>query len=133
MTVEPIALNSCAGETAEPMVSLRFVGGRLQQAWLIRGAAPYVEWRDVPQHQTAQTSPPAWRSLTANDLELSVRARNVMNRMHWDPYSQTGSPATLGDVADMTDAEILRTPECGRKTLKELRDMVEKMRAQPIP
>lgn len=117
-------------ETAEPTLGLRFVSGRLQQQWLIRGDAPYTEWRDVPQYQPPQPSPPKWRILTANDLELSVRARNAMNRTHWDWRSETGRPATLGEIAGMTDAEILRTPFCGRKTLKELRAMVAKMQAQ---
>ncbi len=118
-TVEP---------TEEPTVSLRFVGGRLQQAWIVRGAAPYTEWRDVPQVQPPQPLPPKWRGLIARDLDLSVRARNAMTHLRYDRASGVTSPATLGNVADMSDAEILRTPWCGRKTLKELRAMVDKMK-----
>ena len=119
-------------ETAEPTLGLRFWDGRLQQQWLIRGVAPYTEWRDVPQCQLPESQPPKWRSLVASDLELSLRAYNAMGRMVYDRTSRMDRPATLGEVADMTDAEILRTPFCGRKTLKELRAMVAKIQALEV-
>ena len=121
------------GEIAEPTMGLRFVNGILQQQWIIRGDAPNVEWRDVPQCQPPQTSSTSWRRLTSADLDLSVRARRVMRAACYDRERRVYLPATLGQIADTSDVEILRTPECGRKTLKELRDMVEKMRTQPNP
>ena len=37
------------GTWGDPTLGLRFLNGRLQQAWAIRGAAEArVEWRDVP-------------------------------------------------------------------------------------
>lgn len=58
-----------------------------------------------------------WRSLTADDLELSVRAANVLRSMSWP------EPGTLGHIADMTDAQLLRVPNCGRKTIREFREV----------
>ena len=55
-----------------------------------------------------------WFAWTADCLELGVRAYNVMRNEGW----------TLGDISKATDAEIMRLPNCGRKTLNELRDAV---------
>lgn len=57
-----------------------------------------------------------WALLTADCLELSARAYNVMQNEGW----------TLGDISKATDWEILRVPNCGRKTLRELRNAVAK-------
>jgi DNA-directed RNA polymerase alpha subunit len=55
-----------------------------------------------------------WASWTANDLEFSVRAHNCMRNHN----------LTLGDVAKMTDKELLSVPNLGRKSLMELRGVV---------
>ena len=55
-----------------------------------------------------------WSLFTADCLNLNVRAYNVMMNEGW----------TLGDISKSTDAEILRVPNCGRKTLRELRNAV---------
>lgn len=42
-------ISSGGWELEEPTLGLRFLNGRLQQAWAIRSAAvSRVEWRDVP-------------------------------------------------------------------------------------
>jgi hypothetical protein len=67
-----------------------------------------------------------WRDLTADDLELGVRAANVLQNLWLDrePGSPLGrnAPGTLGEIADMTDAQLLRIPNCGWKTIRELRE-----------
>lgn len=46
-------------ELEEPTLGLRFLNGRLQQAWAIRGAAEArVEWREVPDATPAPLPPP---------------------------------------------------------------------------
>ena len=65
------------------------------------------------EHWDGMRSAP-WASWTADCVELGARAANVMRNEGW----------TLGQVARATDAEILRIPNCGRKTLRELREAV---------
>lgn len=66
------------------------------------------------QADLAQRKSAPWEFWTALELELSVRSHNVMRNEGW----------TLGDVAAMSDAEILRCPNVGRKSLRELRNAV---------
>tara|TARA_R110000787_G_scaffold65508_2_gene147379 strand:- start:621 stop:1085 length:465 start_codon:yes stop_codon:yes gene_type:complete len=49
---------------------------------------------------------------------LSVRARNcIINRL--------GREATIGDIIAMSDKEMLRVPNFGKKSLRELRLLIE--------
>lgn len=46
------------GEVSEPTINLRFMHGRLQQGWLVRGAVSRIEWRDVPDATPAPREEP---------------------------------------------------------------------------
>lgn len=47
------------GFTEEPTLNLRFMHGRLQQMWILRGTATAMhEWRDVPDATPAPATPP---------------------------------------------------------------------------
>ena len=49
---------------------------------------------------------------------LSVRARNCI-------INELGREATIGDVIAMSDKELLRVPNFGKKSLRELRLLIE--------
>jgi Bacterial RNA polymerase, alpha chain C terminal domain len=53
--------------------------------------------------------------LTVEELELSVRAYNCVR-------NALGQKATVADIAERTEAEWLRNPNFGRKSLKELKE-----------
>jgi hypothetical protein len=53
--------------------------------------------------------------LTIEELELSVRAYNCVR-------NALGQKATVADIAERTEAEWLRNPNFGRKSLKELKE-----------
>jgi DNA-binding CsgD family transcriptional regulator len=79
-----------------------------------------VELKFAARHRVAENRARKealpWEMWTADDLEIGVRAYHVMRNRD----------LTLGDVAKTSDSELLRNPNCGRKTLKELRDAVAK-------
>ena len=50
-------------------------------------------------------------SVLVEDLELSIRSTNVL---------LTLGITTLGELSKLTEIELLRTKNCGRKVLKEL-------------
>lgn len=62
-----------------------------------------------------------WRTIRATDCEMSVRTRNSLN-------ADFGPAITLGDLAAMTNAEILRSANLGRRGLKEIRDTIETLK-----
>lgn len=64
---------------------------------------------------------PAWRRAPLEDLELSVRAHNCLHNMGCD---------TVGEAADKTDTELLRWPNLGRGSLREIREQIERVKAE---
>jgi DNA-directed RNA polymerase alpha subunit len=72
---------------------------------------------------------------TIDVLELSVRARNgLINNSGW---SDNPRSPTIRWVLSQSDAELLRTPNFGKKSLRELKAELEKHwhwgREQPQP
>ena len=62
-----------------------------------------------------------FEAMPAEDLRcLSVRARNCI-------INQLGHEANVGDIIAMTDKELLRVPNFGKKSLSELRSAIEEM------
>jgi DNA-directed RNA polymerase alpha subunit len=57
-----------------------------------------------------------WRRRLVGDVELSPRALAVCGRR---------GIMTLGDIDALDDRDILRMPNAGRRTLTELREIVE--------
>jgi DNA-directed RNA polymerase alpha subunit len=53
-----------------------------------------------------------WRTTELGRIEFTVRAANVLTRL---------GATTIADVQGMTDAQILDAPNCGKKTLCEIR------------
>ena len=60
-----------------------------------------------------------FEAMPANDLQdLSTRARNCL-------INELGYEATIGDVIAMSDKALLRVPNFGKKSLRELRLLIE--------
>jgi DNA-directed RNA polymerase subunit alpha len=51
-------------------------------------------------------------------LDLSIRSQNCL---------RDSNIVYIGDVVAKTEAEILKTPNFGRKSLKEIKDNLEKL------
>jgi hypothetical protein len=52
-----------------------------------------------------------------DDAQFSFRARNVLRSWH---FGKLPPLKTLGDIAKLTRAELLRTPNCGQVTLADI-------------
>ena len=60
-----------------------------------------------------------FEAMPANSLQdLSTRARNCL-------INELGYEATIGDVIAMSDKALLRVPNFGKKSLRELRLLIE--------
>ena len=60
-----------------------------------------------------------FEAMPANGLQdLSTRARNCL-------INELGHEATIGDVIAMSDKDLLRVPNFGKKSLRELRLLIE--------
>ena len=55
---------------------------------------------------------------TVDELELSVRSFNCL---------QNAGIKRIGDLVQRTEAEMLKTKNFGRKSLKEIKEMLQKM------
>ncbi len=56
-----------------------------------------------------------WKSIRLSDIDLSVRTSNCLYRM---------CLATLGELASLSDVELLRQPNFGRKSLNEVKALL---------
>jgi hypothetical protein len=65
-----------------------------------------------------------------SDMEWSVRTHNcLLNNFHTDPWTHQPRPGvkplvTLGDLVRLTEAELLRVPNFGRKSLQEVKEIL---------
>lgn len=65
-----------------------------------------------------------FEAMPAEDLRcLSTRARNCI-------INELGHEASMGDIIAMSDKELLRVPNFGKKSLRELRLSIEDMASQ---
>ncbi len=75
----------------------------------------------VPAEPTAEAEPAAvnenlYRSV--DELELSVRSQNCL---------QNANIKTIGDLVQRSEAEMLKTKNFGRKSLKEIKELLSEM------
>ena len=62
-----------------------------------------------------------FEAMPAEDLRcLSVRARNCI-------INELGYEASIGDIIAISDKDLLRVPNFGKKSLSELRSTIEEM------
>jgi DNA-directed RNA polymerase alpha subunit len=69
-------------------------------------------------------SPPGepWRHTPLEDMELSVRAHNVLHNRGYQ---------TAGEVDDTPDSELLRSNNFGKVSLREVREELARLKAIP--
>jgi len=72
------------------------------------------------QHDEAPSEPPFNRNLLrkVDELELSVRSANCL---------KNDNIVYIGDLVQKTEAEMLRTPNFGRKSLNEIKEVLSGM------
>lgn len=63
-----------------------------------------------------------WRRIRVVDCELSVKTRNSLAHDH-------GPNVTLGQIAIKSDVDLVRSANVGRRTVREIREMIEIMKA----
>ena len=75
---------------------------------------------DEPVEEEAEVSPQFNENLyrTVDELELSVRAANCL---------QNAAIKFIGDLVQKTEAEMLKTKNFGRKSLKEIKEILAEM------
>lgn len=65
-------------------------------------------------------------TILARDCEMSIRTTNCLRL-------QYGDDVTLAHLDALTDDEILRTPHFGRRSLKEIREVIANVKASLPP
>ncbi len=66
-----------------------------------------------------------WQNIPIEELELSVRSNNCL--LISSPYR------TVGEIAEATDDDLLRIPNLGRRSLREIREMIAYVRPPDEP
>jgi DNA-directed RNA polymerase subunit alpha len=85
-------------------------------------ALPYVFDAPVAQPATAPTAAPTAANelldMEVDNLELSIRTANCL---------QNADITFIGELVRMTEADLLRTKNAGRKSLAELNELLGEM------
>lgn len=83
---------------------------------------PFINFEDVPiQEIRGEESAPKWNPYLfrkVDELELSVRSANCL---------KNDDIVYIGDLVQKTEAEMLKTPNFGRKSLNEIKEVLEEM------
>ena len=79
--------------------------------------------------------PKPWAADTPiGHLSVSARAKHIVNAEDWDSdakaWVRTNRFRTAGDVDEASNYELLRLPNFGRVSLKELRDAIKTLKEQ---
>ena len=82
----------------------------------------FINFEEPQQHiiEEGQAEPPFNRNLLrkVDELELSVRSANCL---------KNDNIVYIGDLVQKTEAEMLRTPNFGRKSLNEIKEVLSQM------
>ena len=83
---------------------------------------PFINFDDFPIIEASQESnEPQWNAnlfRKVDELELSVRSANCL---------KNDDIVYIGDLVQKTEAEMLKTPNFGRKSLNEIKEVLEEM------
>lgn len=83
---------------------------------------PFINFEDVPILEAlGEDSTPKWNPFLfrkVDELELSVRSANCL---------KNDDIVFIGDLVQKTEAEMLKTPNFGRKSLNEIKEVLEEM------
>nr|CRH06656.1 DNA-directed RNA polymerase subunit alpha [Candidatus Magnetococcus massalia] len=83
---------------------------------------PFINFDDIPMHnvkdeeERPQWNPNLFRKV--DELELSVRSANCL---------KNDDIVYIGDLVQKTEAEMLKTPNFGRKSLNEIKEVLDEM------
>lgn len=80
-----------------------------------------ISEKEVVKVETTKIKKPAFQSVLlkkVDELELSVRSQNCL---------RSSNIRYIGDLAIKSEAEILKTPNFGKKSLKEIKENLEKL------
>jgi DNA-directed RNA polymerase subunit alpha len=86
-----------------------------------RGSAPQPELGPKPPEPERDTTRNENLDLSVDQLELSVRTANCL---------QNANIKTIGQLVQRTEAELLKTKNFGRQSLKELKEILAEMGLQ---
>ncbi len=82
----------------------------------------FINFDDLPIHEPLEESAgPKWNShlfRKVDELELSVRSANCL---------KNDDIVYIGDLVQKTEAEMLKTPNFGRKSLNEIKEVLDEM------
>lgn len=82
----------------------------------------FVNFDDVPIHElSSEDAGPKWNPnlfRKVDELELSVRSANCL---------KNDDIVYIGDLVQKTEAEMLKTPNFGRKSLNEIKEVLDEM------
>jgi DNA-directed RNA polymerase subunit alpha len=83
---------------------------------------PFINFDDIPMEDASERdSKPQWNPYLfrkVDELELSVRSANCL---------KNDDIVYIGDLVQKTEAEMLKTPNFGRKSLNEIKEVLEEM------
>jgi DNA-directed RNA polymerase subunit alpha len=83
---------------------------------------PFINFDDVAvQQQRDEDTKPKWNPYLfrkVDELELSVRSANCL---------KNDDIVYIGDLVQKTESEMLKTPNFGRKSLNEIKELLEEM------
>ncbi|MBF0145229.1 MAG: DNA-directed RNA polymerase subunit alpha [Magnetococcales bacterium] len=82
----------------------------------------FINFDDVPMHESSDAEAgPRWNPhlfRKVDELELSVRSANCL---------KNDDIVYIGDLVQKTEAEMLKTPNFGRKSLNEIKEVLDEM------
>jgi hypothetical protein len=64
-------------------------------------------------------------NILIDDVYFNVRATNTLRNWHEFDSDKRPPLKTLGDITKLSQSELLQVPNCGRKTLKEIEEVLE--------
>lgn len=83
---------------------------------------PFITFDDIPIEESAEEDvQPKWNRYLfrkVDELELSVRSANCL---------KNDDIVYIGDLVQKSEAEMLKTPNFGRKSLNEIKEVLEEM------
>ncbi len=97
----------------EPEEAIRFAAGLLQDQLSVFVSLEGGELAVEPEHQQPEVDPVLLRPI--DDLELTVRSANCL---------KAESIHYVGDLVQRTEVELLKTPNLGKKSLTEIKEVL---------
>ncbi|MCC5812481.1 MAG: DNA-directed RNA polymerase subunit alpha [Ectothiorhodospiraceae bacterium] len=97
----------------EPEEAIRFAAGLLQDQFSVFVSLEGGDMGSEPEHYEPEVDPVLLRPI--DDLELTVRSANCL---------KAESIHYVGDLVQRTEVELLKTPNLGKKSLTEIKEVL---------